>query len=108
MGLTCSHWNTSPASVSAAPPITSPFSFSTGVRVVFSHSPHHSPRIIVASVGMKLRVDHPPLLNRNGRSRGNRLRNHTSNAQDRLEFLLKCARKPGYRCGQSAGTPTFV
>ena len=28
--------------------------------------PHHSPSIIVASVGMKLRVDQPPPLNRNG------------------------------------------
>ena len=52
------------------------------------------PSIIVASVGMKLSVDQPPSLKRNGASRGNRFRNQTSNAQDRFEFLLKCARKP--------------
>ena len=49
---------------------------------------------MVASVGMKLSVDQPPLLKRNGVSRGNRFRNQTSNAQDRFVFLLKCARKP--------------
>jgi hypothetical protein len=43
---------------------------------------------------MKLRVDHPPELNRNGFSRGNRFRNHTSKAHARFEFLLKCARNP--------------
>ena len=43
---------------------------------------------------MKLSVDQPPPLKRNGDSRGNRFRNQTSNAHARLEFLLKCARKP--------------
>ena len=52
------------------------------------------PSIIVASVGMKLSVDQPPSLNRNGSSRGKRFRNQVSNAHERLEFLLKCARNP--------------
>jgi hypothetical protein len=43
---------------------------------------------------MKLSVDHPPLLKTNAASRGNRFRNHTSNAHDRFAFLLKCARNP--------------
>ena len=52
---------------------------------------------------MKLSVDQPPPLNRNGDSRGNRFRNQTSNAHDRFEFLLKCARKPG--CRDAASPP---
>src|SRR6059058_2891603 len=94
IGQTWSHCNTRPASVSATPATTSPLNLSTTVRVDFSHSPDHRPNIIVASVGMKLRVDHPPSLNRNGLSRGNRLRNQTSNAHERFEFLLKCDRNP--------------
>ena len=39
-----------------------PCSFSAVDRGVFSHSPAHSPSIIVASVGMKLSVDQPPLV----------------------------------------------
>src|SRR3954463_9812046 len=97
IGQTCSHWKTSPRSVSDTPAITSPCSFSALGRAVLSHSPDHVPSIIVASVGMKLSVDHPPSLKRNGASRGKRFRNHTSNAHDRFEFLLKCARNPEYR-----------
>src|SRR5215204_3848894 len=108
IGQMCNHWSTSPASVSAIPAATRPFSLSNVERVVINHCPAHSPSIIVASVGMKLNVDQPPPLNRNGAWRGNRFRNQTSNAQERFEFLLKCARKPSYRCGQPAGTPTFV
>src|SRR6476469_7006400 len=94
IGQTCSHWKTSPASVSAAPATSSPLTFSLVVRAVISHWPAHIPSIIVASVGMKLSVDQPPLLKRNGASRGNRFRNQTSKAQEIFEFLLKCARKP--------------
>src|SRR5215210_2283100 len=94
MGLMCSHWSTRPASVSAMPATRSPFNFSFSERDVFNHMPDHRPSIMVASVGMKLRVDQPPSLKRNGSSRGNRFRNHTSNAHERFEFLLKCARKP--------------
>src|SRR5690349_14853201 len=94
MGEMCSHWSTRPAIVSTTPATTSPLSFSAVGRALFSHSPAQSPSIIVASVGMKLRVDHPPELNRKGDSRGKRFRNHTSKAHDRFEFLLKCARKP--------------
>src|SRR5512140_657821 len=104
----CSHCKMSPPSVSATPPAMRPFSFSPVEREVFSHMPDHTPSIMVASVGMKLSVDQPPSLKRNGASRGNRLRNQTSNAHDRFEFLLKCARKPEYRWGQFAGTPTCV
>src|SRR5215217_2401333 len=108
MGTTCSHWSSRPASTSASPATTRPFVFSTVVCVDCSHCPAHMPSIIVAIVGMKLSVDQPPLLNRKGDCRGNRLRNQTSNAHARLEFLLKCARNPVYRCGQSVGTPTLA
>src|SRR4029079_9791799 len=94
IGQMWSHCKISPASVSATPAATSPLNFSIDERVVFSHSPLHRPSIIVASVGSKLSVDHPPRLNTNGVSRGNRFRNQTSNAHDRFEFLLKCARNP--------------
>src|SRR3954465_6737127 len=97
MGQMWSHWRISPPSVRATPAAMRPFSFSFNVRDVFSHIPDHMPSIIVASVGMKLRVDHPPSLKRNGASRGNRFRNHTSKAHERFEFLLKCARNPEYR-----------
>src|ERR1700730_13705187 len=97
IGQMCNTWSTSPASVKATPPRTSPFSSSLVVRPLFSHSPTHTPSLIVASVGMKLRVDQPPLLNRNGDLRGNRFRNHVSKAHEILEFLLKWARKPVYR-----------
>src|SRR4051812_4471753 len=107
IGQMCSHWSTSPASVRPTPAATRPFNFSVIERVVFSHSPDHIPSIMVASVGMKLRVDQPPSLKRNGDSRGNRFRNQTSNAHARFEFLLKWARNPEYRCGQSFGTPTW-
>src|SRR4051812_31393962 len=107
IGQTCSHWKSSPRIVSETPAITRPRSFSGFDRELFSHSPDHIPSIIVASVGMKLSVDHPPSLNRNGASRGKRFRNHTSNAHARFEFLLKWARNPEYRCGQSFGTPTW-
>ena len=60
IGQMCSHWRTRPASASATPPTTRPFSFSAVERGVFSHSPAHMPSIIVASVGMKLSVDQPP------------------------------------------------
>src|SRR5438445_13899283 len=90
MGQMCSSWRASPARASAMPATFSPFNLSAAERGDFSHSPHHSPSIIVARVGMKLRVDHPPLLNRNGFSRGNRFRNHTSNAHARLELGVKC------------------
>src|SRR3954464_872477 len=108
IGQMPSHWKSRPAIVSATPPATRPFSFSSVERSVCSQRPAHSPSCIVASVGMKLSVDHPPELNRNGDSRGKRFRNQTSNAHERFEFLLKCARKPVYRCGQFAGTPTWV
>src|SRR4029453_10226421 len=94
IGQMCSHWKTRPESASATPATTSPFSFSPRGRDPLSHSPAHRPSIIVASVGMKLRVDQPPPLNRNGDSRGNRLRNQTSNAHERFEFLLKWPRNP--------------
>ena len=42
------------------------------------------------SVGIKLSVDQPPSLKTKGRSRGNRFRNQTSNAHERLEFLFQC------------------
>src|SRR3954451_7678681 len=108
MGLMCSHWSTRPASVSATPATRSPFNFSFSEREVFSHMPDQSPSIIVASVGMKLSVDQPPSLKRNGSARGNRFRNQTSKAHERFEFLLKWARNPEYRCGQSLGTPTWA
>src|SRR4029450_4050444 len=93
-GHMCDHWKMRPASVSATPAATRPLNFSAVVRVDLSHTPDHSPSIIVASVGMKLRVDHPPSLNTNGLSRGNRFRNQVSKAHERFEFLLKCERKP--------------
>ena len=80
--------------MSATPEATSPFSFCPAVRELLSHAPDHVPSIIVARVGMKLSVDQPPSLNRNGDSRGNRFRNHVSNAQETFEFMLKCARNP--------------
>src|SRR4030095_1264396 len=94
IGLMCSHWKMRPASVNATPAMTSPFSFSTVERFVCSQRPVHRPSIIVASVGMKLSVDQPPELYKNGFSRGKRFKNQTSNAHDRFEFLLKWARKP--------------
>ena len=94
-------------SVSASPAAISPFSLSRIERDVFSHIPDHIPSIIVASVGMKLSVDQPPSLKRNGSSRGNRLRNHTSNAHDRFEFLLKWARNPSRGAASRLGTPTL-
>src|SRR3954462_4007742 len=108
IGQMWSHWKISPSSVSDTPAINRPCSFSAFDRDVLSHSPDHIPSIIVASVGMKLSVDQPPSLKRNGASRGNRFRNQTSNAHDRFEFLLKWARNPEYRCGQSLGTPTWA
>ena len=63
IGQMCSHCSTSPAIVSATPATTRPRSFSPVDRGLFSHSPHHMPSIIVASVGMKLSVDQPPSLN---------------------------------------------
>src|SRR6187455_666464 len=94
IGLMCNHWKISPASVNATPATSRPFSFSTVERFVCSQRPVHRPRIIVASVGMKLSVDQPPELYRNGFARGKRFRNQTSNAHDTFEFLLKCARNP--------------
>src|SRR5204862_1241892 len=95
IGQMCSHCSSNPASASAKPAATSPFSLSPAARGVFSHSPHQRPSIIVASVGMKLSVDHPPLLKRNGFSRGNRFRNQTSNAHARFVFFSKCPKSPG-------------
>src|SRR5262245_23180232 len=75
--------NARPAIASAAPAASRPLNFSPALRADFSHSPAHNPSIIVASVGMQLSVDQPPLLATNGRSRGKRFRNQTSNAHDR-------------------------
>src|SRR5690242_11705418 len=74
----------------------------------FSQPPAMSPKIIVPSVGMKLRVAYPPPLNWNGSFVGNRLRNHVSNFQARLLFLFQCAANPEKPCSRShsAGTPT--
>src|SRR5213593_3053927 len=94
IGQIPSHCSASPASTSAPPAATNPLRVSSRGRTLLSHWPVQRPSIIVASVGMKLSVDHPPLLKRKGDSRGNILRNQTSNAHDRFEFLLKCARKP--------------
>ena len=94
IGQRCSHWKTRPARVSATPAATRPFSFCPVVRGLLSHAPDHVPSIIVARVGMKLSVDHPPSLKRNGDWRGKRFRNHVSNAHARFEFLLKWARNP--------------
>src|SRR5574341_855067 len=94
IGQRWSHWKRRPARVRATPEATRPRSFSPIVRGLLSHAPAHVPSIIVARVGMKLRVDHPPSLKRNGDSRGKRFRNQVSNAHDRFEFLLKWARKP--------------
>jgi hypothetical protein len=71
LGQMCSHCSRSPAIVSAAPATRRPRSFSAVDRAAFSHSPDHMPNIMVASVGMKLRVDQPLSLKRNGASRGN-------------------------------------
>ena len=43
---------------------------------------------MVASVGIKLRVDQPPSLKTKGCSRGNRFKNHTSNAHDKIGILV--------------------
>ena len=80
--------------MNARPAMTSPVNFSFAVRVVRSHWPVHKPSTIVASVGMKLSVDQPPRLKRNGSRRGNRFKNQVSNAHDTFAFLLKCAKKP--------------
>src|SRR5262249_27351104 len=99
IGQTPSPSKSSPDSTSATPAMSRPLNFCSAVRPDFSHSPAHKPSIIVASVGMKLSVDHPPLLKRNGDSRGKRFKNHTSNAHDRLVFLLKWAKSPGAGAG---------
>src|SRR5258708_7227159 len=49
IGHRCSHWSSSPASVRATPAPIRPFNFSAAGRGDFSHSPHHRPRIMVAS-----------------------------------------------------------
>src|SRR3982751_822169 len=59
-----------------------------------SQPPAIRPRIIVPSVGMKLRVAYPPALQTNGLARGERLRNHVSKAQARLLFLFQWAMNP--------------
>jgi hypothetical protein len=66
LGQMCSHCSRSPAIVSAAPATRRPRSFSAVDRAAFSHSPDHMPNIMVASVGMKLRVDQPLSLKRTG------------------------------------------
>src|SRR5439155_1639591 len=52
-----------------------------------SRPPASSPSTIVARDGMKLRVRYPPSLKTNGRSRGNRFRNHWSKPAARLVVL---------------------
>src|SRR6201998_1779313 len=94
IGQIPAHWQISPSNTRPTPAITSPRSFSSFDLGVFSHSPVRRPRIIVASVGIKLSVDQPPSLKTNGSSRGKRFRNQTSKAHDRFEFLLKCDKKP--------------
>ena len=95
IGQTCSHWRTRPASVERdARRRRGPSASSPPSARLLSHAPDHVPSIIVARVGMKLSVDHPPSLKRNGDSRGKRFRNQVSNAHDRFEFLLKWARNP--------------
>ena len=63
-------------------------SFSLSDRGLLSHAPAHTPSIIVARVGVKLRVDQPPSLKRKGDSRGKRFRNQVSNAQAALLIRL--------------------
>src|SRR5215510_3164121 len=111
MGQMPSQSNSRPANASPAPAASSPLNLSSAVRGVLNHSPVQSPSIIVASVGMKLSVDQPPLLKRNGDSRGNRFRNQTSNAHERFVFLSKCENSPGAGAGYStkaAQKPTRI
>ena len=68
IGTDRSHWNIIPASASARPATISPFNFSP-VGAALQPLPDHKPSSIVASVGTKLSVDHPPPLKRNGASR---------------------------------------
>src|SRR6476620_11104370 len=90
IGQMPAHWKINPNRANPTPAITSPRSFCSFDRALLSHSPVRRPRIIVASGGMKLSVDQPPSLKTKGCSRGNRLRNQTSKAHDRLEFLFQC------------------
>src|SRR5438309_2199061 len=99
-----------PAASDAPPATTSHSTFFDFELPLFSQPPAISPRIIVPSVGMKLSVAYPPELNTNGSLRGNRLRNHVSNAQARLLFLFQCAANPvkPYWLSQSGETPTAL
>src|SRR5215468_8844530 len=106
MGQTPAHCRASPSSSKPSPAIAIPCSFCFLDRLLLSHSPVSSPRIIVPSVGMKLRVDQPPWLKTNGCSLGKRLRNQTSNAHERFEFLFQCAKNPVKLCSQFGRTPT--
>ena len=77
-----------------APAATSHAIFPRGVRSPRTTRPASRPRIIVPSVGMKLRVAYPPPLKRNQPSGGNRFRNQVSNAQARFVFLFQWAANP--------------
>src|SRR6476660_317273 len=94
IGQMLAHWHTNPIRTNPTPATINPRSFCCFDLSPLSHSPVRSPMSMVASVGMKLRVDHPPSLKTKGCSRGKRLRNQTSNAHERLEFLFQCERKP--------------
>src|ERR1700753_358704 len=53
-----------------------------------NHRPAINPKIIVPSVGIKLSVKYPPSFATNGDVRGNRFKNHWSNALPRFALLF--------------------
>src|SRR5215472_7719225 len=81
-------WARSPATMPMAAAMRRRLTGILGAEAL-SQRPAARPRIMVARVGMKLRVRYPPELASKGFTRGKRLRNQTSKAQPRLAFLAK-------------------
>ena len=78
-----------PAARAITPAEASHFTLDHEGRSLRSRPPAIRPRIMVPSVGMKLRVAYPPPLKRKGFERGNKLSNQVSKAQARLLFLFQ-------------------
>src|SRR4030095_16399414 len=97
-----------PAARAITPATTSHRTFVDEERSLRRTPPASRPKIIVASVGMKLSAAEPPPFARNGFSRGKRLRNQVSKAHARFAFFVQCAANPLKPCAWShaALTPT--
>lgn len=72
------------------------FRRSVGRSSAFSQFPAMSPRSMVPSVEIKLRMRKPLTLRTNGSGRGKRSRTQRSKADPRLRCLFQCAAKPGH------------